>query len=41
MPGDNFTGPAIVEQLDATTVLFPGDVARVDNALNIKISVSA
>jgi N-methylhydantoinase A len=41
MPGDKFSGPAIVEQLDATTVMFPGDAARVDNALNIKISVSA
>ena len=28
-------GPAIVEQMDATTVLLPGQVATVDPYLNI------
>jgi N-methylhydantoinase A len=37
--GQVIEGPAIVEQLDATTVIFPGDVARVDDALNILIEV--
>ena len=34
-PGHIVTGPAIIEQLDATTVVAPGDVATVDAALNI------
>ena len=38
--GDVVRGPAIVEQLDATTVIFPGDVARVDPSLNILIKVN-
>ena len=29
-PGGTFTGPAIVEQLDTTTPLHPGDVLTVD-----------
>jgi N-methylhydantoinase A len=35
--GDNLEGPAVIEQLDATTVVFPGYQARVDGALNIII----
>ena len=27
-PGDRLTGPAIVEQLDTTTVIEPGDAAK-------------
>jgi N-methylhydantoinase A len=34
-PGHKFSGPAIVEQLDATTVLLPGQRASVDPYLNI------
>ena len=28
--GHGFTGPAIVDQLDTTTVIFPGQKVRVD-----------
>ncbi|MFN9905138.1 MAG: hypothetical protein ACK56F_03300 [bacterium] len=34
-PGHRFAGPAIVEQMDATTVLLPGQSASVDPYLNI------
>ncbi len=34
-PGQSFSGPAIVEQMDATTVLLPGQRASVDPYLNI------
>ena len=33
--GVSFSGPAIVEQLDSTTVIPPGAVAHVDRYLNI------
>ena len=33
--GNYFTGPAIVEQMDATTVVLPGMVARVEPYLNL------
>jgi len=39
--GAEFTGPAIVEQLDATTVIEPGDRARVDALGNLEITVRA
>ena len=29
-PGQRFTGPAVIEQLDATTLVFPGDHVAVD-----------
>jgi N-methylhydantoinase A len=35
------TGPAIVEQLDTTTVIEPGDRVRVDALGNLEIAVSA
>jgi N-methylhydantoinase A len=38
-PGAVIEGPAIVEQLDATTVLYPEDSARVDAFGNILITV--
>lgn len=38
--GGAFTGPAILEQLDATTVIEPGDRARVDALGNVLISIS-
>jgi N-methylhydantoinase A/oxoprolinase/acetone carboxylase beta subunit len=37
--GTALTGPAIVEQLDATTVIEPGDHARVDAFGNLEITV--
>ena len=40
-PGHGFTGPAIVEQLDSTTVVQPGDRVRVDTALNLVIEVTS
>jgi len=35
LPGHRFEGPAVVEQLDATTVIGPGEQARVDAAGNL------
>jgi N-methylhydantoinase A len=40
-PGHAFAGPAIVEQPDSTTVVFPGQRARVDEWLNIMIEAAA
>jgi N-methylhydantoinase A len=34
-PGHRISGPAIVEQMDATTVILPGQTATVDPYLNI------
>ena len=34
-----FAGPAVIEQLDATTVLEPGDLARLDALGNLVIEV--
>ena len=34
-----FVGPAIVEQLDATTVIEPQDTARIDRCGNIVIEI--
>lgn len=39
LPGQQVTGPAIIEQLDSTTVVFPGQTARVDAFNNIVISL--
>ena len=39
-PGVVITGPAIVDQLDATTVLWPNDTGRVDGGLNLIIEVA-
>jgi N-methylhydantoinase A/oxoprolinase/acetone carboxylase beta subunit len=38
--GDWLEGPAIVEQLDTTLVLHPGDRARVDAGGNLLIEVA-
>ena len=35
-----FAGPAIIEQLDCTTVLEPGNVARVDSLGNLIVEVN-
>ncbi len=34
-PGNRITGPAIIEQMDSTTVVLPGMVARVEPYLNL------
>ena len=39
--GVEIEGPAIVEQLDATTVVHPGDRARVDAHANLNITLDA
>jgi N-methylhydantoinase A len=41
LPGHRFSGPAIVEQMDATTVVLPGQSARVDAYDNIILEASA
>lgn len=38
--GDRFDGPAIVEQMDATTVLPPGAVAEADRLGNLRVTVA-
>ena len=40
-PGNTFNGPAIVEQMDTTTVVLPGMTARVDAYLNLILEVPA
>ena len=37
-PGDSLAGPAIVEQLDSTTVVWPNQSATVDSALNMLLT---
>ena len=41
MPGDTIEGPAMIEQLDSTTLLFPGDRATVDPYLNLIVELTA
>ncbi|MYA87477.1 MAG: hydantoinase/oxoprolinase family protein [Boseongicola sp. SB0662_bin_57] len=38
-PGQGICGPAIIRQLDSTTVLAPGDRASVDRHLNLDVEV--
>ena len=40
-PGVEITGPAIIEQLDSTLPIFPGDRARMDGFGNIVIEVKS
>jgi N-methylhydantoinase A len=40
-PGQRLIGPAVIEQLDATTLIFPGDRANVDAARNILIELAS
>ncbi|HEY3075122.1 MAG TPA: hydantoinase B/oxoprolinase family protein, partial [Burkholderiales bacterium] len=40
VPGDRIEGPAIVEEREATTVVPPGDELRVDEHLNLRLSVA-
>ena len=35
VPGDTIRGPAVIEQMDATTLLLPGDVSTVDGRSNL------
>jgi N-methylhydantoinase A len=39
-PGDWLMGPAIVDQLDTTTVIYPGDRAYIDAVFNLVIEVN-
>ncbi len=39
-PGHEIAGPAVIDQLDSTTLVYPGDVARVDGACNIIIELA-
>jgi N-methylhydantoinase A len=39
-PGHVLTGPAVIDQLDATTLIYPGDTVRVDDAFNLLIEVA-
>jgi N-methylhydantoinase A len=41
LPGDTVIGPAVIEQLDSTTLLFPGDRATVDPYLNLIVDIAA
>lgn len=34
-----FAGPAIIEQLDTTSVVFPGDEVTVDPSMNLIVAV--
>lgn len=38
--GQELTGPAVIEQLDATTLLAPGDQARIDDFGNLHVELS-
>jgi len=38
-PGQTIAGPAVIDQLDSTTLVYPGDTARVDHAHNIIIEL--
>jgi N-methylhydantoinase A len=40
-PGQSITGPAVVEQFDSTTVLYPKDALIVDDAMNLLVRVQA
>ena len=40
-PGQTLTGPAVIEQMDTTTLVFPGDHLSVDHAGNLIIEVTS
>jgi N-methylhydantoinase A len=40
-PGQQLLGPVVIEQLDATTLIFPGDHATLDPAGNLLIELAA
>jgi N-methylhydantoinase A len=39
-PGNRIIGPAVIEQMDSTTLVFPTHEARVDEALNLRITIT-
>lgn len=41
IPGQEIHGPAIIEQLDTTTPLYPGDIAKVSDDGHLIISISS
>jgi N-methylhydantoinase A/oxoprolinase/acetone carboxylase beta subunit len=40
-PGSRFDGPAVFEERESTTVVPPGAVATIDDALNLVIDLPA
>ena len=38
-PGHSIGGPAIIEQMDTTTLIYPGQQARIDEYQNIRIRI--
>jgi N-methylhydantoinase A len=38
-PGDRIRGPAVIEQMDSTTLIYPEDGAEIDDLLNIIITI--
>jgi len=38
-PGKRISGPAVLEQMDSTTLIFPGDQAEIDALWNIQITL--
>lgn len=38
-PGDRIKGPAVIEQMDSTTLIFPEDEAEIDDFFNIIIRI--
>lgn len=39
-PGNRISGPAVIEQMDSTTLLLPGDEAFVDDLRNLVVEVA-
>ena len=39
MSDSSLTGPAILDQLDCTTVIYPGQTARVDEWKNLIVTM--
>jgi N-methylhydantoinase A len=40
LPGQTLAGPAVIEQLDATTVLGPGDQCAIDRVGNLIVELA-
>ena len=41
VPGQAFQGPAVIEQLDATTIIYPGDMVDIDTQGNLLITLGS
>jgi N-methylhydantoinase A len=41
VPGQTFRGPAVIEQLDATTIIYPGDAVEIDTQGNLLITLGS